>query len=104
MFDRKKYNTSTAKLIKKWSSLDRYGYPYSSTDNRYDVVELYESAGEYFLHRECAFGEEIAPIGGDEAERLKGFDFCCDPEFDRNAAVDISGEFGYFGNWGESCR
>lgn len=99
----KRYDTSTAKLIKEWSSLDRYGYPYPSTDNRYDVVGLYEKrTGEHFLHRECVAGEDLAPIDEDEANRLKGLDFSHDPEWDNSAAIDISDEFGYFGEWGDN--
>lgn len=97
----KRYDTSTAKLIKEWSSLDRYGYPYPSTDNRYDVVRLYEKrTGECFLYRECVAGEDLAPIDEDEANRLKEFDFSHD-EWDNSSSVDISDEFGYFGEWGE---
>lgn len=100
IIDGREYDTATAKLIKEWSSCDCYGYPYSSTDNRYDVVAMYKKRnGECFLHRECAFGERIEPIDNDEANRLADFEFSYDPEWDRSATVDISDEFGYFGEW-----
>lgn len=96
----RKYDTATAKVIGQWSSTDRYGYAYNLTDNRYDTVILFKKRnGEYFLYRECAFGEKIAPIDEAEGKRLTDFEFSHDPEFDISLAVDISDEFGYFGEW-----
>lgn len=99
----KKYDTATAKVVEQWSSTDRYGYAYNLTDNRYDTVILFKKRnGEYFLYRECAFGEKIKPIDSDEANRLADLEFSYDPEWNTSLAVNISDAFGYFGEWKDS--